>query len=85
MGRKKFTQEFKQTVVELYHAGTSVEQLSSEYGVASQTIYKWIKLYTPNKQSGVTEAEFLQLKKENARLKEDNDILKKVLTIFAEK
>lgn len=85
MGRKKFTQDFKKTVVELYHAGTSVEQLSSEYGVASQTIYKWIKLYTPSEQTGMTEADILQLKKENARLKEDNDILKKVLTIFAEK
>lgn len=85
MGKKKFTKDFKTTVVELYHAGTPVKKLASEYGLTTQTIYKWIKLYTPNSESGITEAEFLQLKKENARLKEDNDILKKVLTIFAKK
>lgn len=85
MAKQRFTEEFKQTIVDLYHAGSSVEQLASEYGMASQTIYKWIKLYTPNDASGVTEAEFLKLKKEMAQLKEDNDILKKVLTIFAKK
>ncbi|MBL1230952.1 transposase [Enterococcus sp. BWB1-3] len=63
MAKQRFTEEFKQTIVDLYHAGSSVEQLASEYGMASQTIYKWIKLYTPNNASGVTEAEFLKLKK----------------------
>ncbi|SOB90645.1 hypothetical protein SAMN05880501_101191 [Ureibacillus xyleni] len=34
MNQKKYNQEFKQTVVELYRSGTPVNQLSSEYGVS---------------------------------------------------
>lgn len=34
-------------MVEFYHSGTSVNQLSSEYGVSEVTIYKWIKLHSP--------------------------------------
>ncbi|WP_269085735.1 transposase [Neobacillus mesonae] len=41
--QKRYNQEFKQTVVELYGSGTTVSQLSSEYGVSEVTIYKWIK------------------------------------------
>lgn len=47
MSQKKYNKEFKQTVVELYRSGTSVNQLSSEYGVSEVTIYKWIKLHSP--------------------------------------
>ncbi|MBK3496387.1 transposase [Viridibacillus sp. YIM B01967] len=31
MKQKRYNQEFKQTVVELYRSGTPVNQLSSEY------------------------------------------------------
>lgn len=37
----------KKTVVDLYHSGTSVKELSNEYGVSEVTIYKWIKDFTP--------------------------------------
>lgn len=47
MSRKRYNQEFKQTVVELYRSGTPVSQLSSEYGVSEVTIYKWIKQLSP--------------------------------------
>ena len=49
MSQKRYNQEFKQTVVELYRSGTPVSQLSSEYGISEVTIYKWIKLYSPIK------------------------------------
>lgn len=47
MSQKKYNQEFKQTVFELYRSGTSVSQLSSECGVSEVTIYKWIKQHSP--------------------------------------
>ena len=47
MSQKRYNQEFKQTVVELYRSGTPVSQLSSEYGVSEVTIYKWIKQLSP--------------------------------------
>lgn len=85
MARQKFTEDFKKTIVNLSTGGSTVEELSKEYGLHPQTIYKWKKLYTPNSESGVTEAEFLGLQKKLAKLEEDNKILKKALTIFAQK
>ncbi|AUH38678.1 hypothetical protein CXZ13_15705 (plasmid) [Lactiplantibacillus plantarum] len=32
-------------IVQLYESGTSVTDLTSEYGIASATIYKWNDLY----------------------------------------
>jgi transposase len=34
MEQKKYNEEFKKTVVELYHSGNPVKELSSEYGVS---------------------------------------------------
>lgn len=39
---REFNDEFLQMVVESYHSGTQVKDLSSEYGVSETTIYKWI-------------------------------------------
>jgi transposase len=37
-------QEFKEHIYELHKAGQSVPKLSSEYGVPTGTIYKWMYL-----------------------------------------
>ncbi|WP_416348772.1 transposase, partial [Listeria seeligeri] len=39
----KWDTTFKETIVELYIAGTSVQTLSEDYGIAKATIYTWIK------------------------------------------
>jgi transposase len=44
---KKYKNDFKRTIVDLYHSGHSVKTLSDEYGVSEFTIYKWIKEFTP--------------------------------------
>ena len=86
MSQKKYNKEFKQTVVELYRSGTSVNQLSSEYGVSEVTIYKWIKLHSPIEGTNkLTAAEVAAIQKENLRLKQEVEILKKAMTIFAQK
>jgi transposase-like protein len=82
---KEYTQEFKETIVELYESGQWVVQLADEYGIATTTIYKWINLFSKKGTAGVSQVDFLALKKELAQAKENNTILKKVLTIFAEK
>ena len=42
--QKKYTQEFKQQIVDLYNTGNySFPQLSSEYGVAKSTILNWVR------------------------------------------
>ncbi|MDM7654713.1 transposase, partial [Lactococcus cremoris] len=40
--QKRYSKEFKETLIALYHSGQSVTQLSKEYDVAPATIYKWI-------------------------------------------
>lgn len=86
MSQKKYNKEFKQTVVELYRSGTSVNQLSSEYGVSEVTIYKWIKLHSPIEGTNeLTAAEVAAIQKENLRLKQEVEILKKAMTIFTQK
>lgn len=86
MKQKRYNQEFKQTIVDLYQSGTSVNDLHREYGVSEVTIYNWIKALSPiNGKEGLTPAEIAEIQKENLRLKQEVDILKKAMTIFAKK
>lgn len=84
---KKYNDEFKKTVVDLYHSGTSVEELSNEYDVSDMTIYKWIKDFTPigTEEESLTPKELAAIQKENLRLKQEIEILKKAMVIFAKK
>ncbi|PIC62558.1 IS3 family transposase [Sporosarcina sp. P13] len=78
MKQKRYNQEFKQTIVELYRSGTSVSDLSSEYGVSEVTIYNWIKALSPIESSGgLTPTEIAEIQKENLRLQQEVEILKK--------
>ena len=39
--KKKFDEDFKKMILDLYQSGQSAEQLAEEYGVVPQTIYRW--------------------------------------------
>lgn len=85
---QKYTKEFKETIVQLHETGYPVSDLVKEYGVANQTIYKWLQLYGKSgksKDQNISLHEFQQMRKEMAKMKEENEILKKALTIFAKK
>ena len=86
---KRYPEEFKKQIVDLYNAGTSVAKLASEYGLVDQTIYKWIKLYSPITETDegetVSMKEFKELQKKMAQLEMENEILKKATAIFARK
>ena len=85
---KKFNDDFKKMVVDLYRSGSLVKHLSNEYGVSEVTIYKWIKRYSPmdlEDGTSITPDDFNQLQKQIRRLQEENEILKKAMTIFARK
>lgn len=87
MKRKKFNDDFKKTIVDLYHSGTSVKDLCSEYGVSEVTVYKWIKQYTPigTGDEAMTPKEVADMQKQMLRLQQENEILKKAIAIFAKK
>jgi len=75
-------------VVDLYHSGQSVINLSSEYGVSEVTIYAWIKKFTPmdlEDGSSITPDDYANLQKQMLKLQEENDIFKKAMAIFAKK
>lgn len=84
----RYTDEFKQQLVDLYHGGSSVNYLSSDYGVTKVTIYKWIKEFSTVKVSEkeeISSKEYEKMKKRIAELEMENEILKKTNAIFATK
>ncbi|WP_057775655.1 transposase, partial [Pediococcus inopinatus] len=81
MSKQKYSVDFKKMIVKLYQDGTSVVELTNEYGIANVTIYKWINLYKEDKETGASKADILALQKRLNRLESENDILKKALTI----
>ena len=87
MGKgRRYDQEYKDMIEELFKSGMSLAELSSEYGIAKSTINGWIK---DVKEIKIDENEVMTLKevkalrKEMARIKEENEILKKAMAIFA--
>lgn len=87
--QQRYTNEFKQQIVDLYNAGTPVSQLAREYGLVEQTIYKWIKNLSPiiktDDGDTVSMKEYKELQKKMAQLEMENEILKKATAIFARK
>ena len=87
MGKgKRYDQEYKNMIVDLYKSGMSLAELSSEYGIAKSTINGWVKDVKEIKvdeNEVMTLKEVKALKKEMARIKEENEILKKAMAIFA--
>ena len=84
--KKIYTEEFKKTLVDLINNGKIIVDVSREYGVSTSNLVGWKKLYTKlssESEQSITLAEFNKMKKEYLAMKEECDILKKALTIFA--
>ena len=81
--RKTYTNEFKTMIVELVLSGKEVKEVSSEYSLSESTIRTWVKKKAPIEIEGKTTnlEEINKMKKENAKLKEENEILKKAMAI----
>lgn len=83
---KRYTQEYKDMIVDLYKSGMSLSELSDEYGIAKSTMNGWIdkkKEIKIDDNEVITKQEIIAMKKEIARIKEENEILKKAMAIFA--
>ena len=87
MGKgRRYDQEYKDMIVELFKSGMSLAELRREYGIAKSTINGWVKDVKEIKvdeNEVMTLKEVKALKKEMARIKEENEILKKAMAIFA--
>lgn len=81
----KYSQEYKQTIVNLYHAGKTYSEIHKEYGVSHSALSNWIKQYSEVKiddDTILTAKQIKELQKRNAQLEEENLILKKAIAIF---
>lgn len=81
----KYTKEFKETIVNLYHSGKTYTQIQKEYGVSHSALANWIKQFSEVKiddNTILTARQIKELQKRNAQLEEENMILKKAIAIF---
>jgi len=85
---KRYTEEYKNTIVELYNSGKTLAELNSEYGLPKSTILTWVKKAKPvaiDNNKTITQADYQAMLKKMARIEEENEILKKAMAIFAKK
>ena len=89
--RRSFTEEFKKQMVDLYNTGKPRAEIAKEYDLSPSALDRWIsrinKTGSSKEKDNRTEAEneLIALRKENAKLRLENEILKKAALIFATK
>jgi transposase len=87
--KQEYTAQFKEQAVGMVKSGKSVGEVARALGIVEQTLRNWVKLAAKGKlQAGAKEItpeqmELSRLRAENARLKLENEILKKATAYFA--
>jgi transposase len=89
--RRSFTAEFKAEIVELCQRGDrSVGQVAKDFDLTETAVREWVKQAERDtgalQDGGLTSderRELAELRRENRRLKEDVDILKRATAFFA--
>lgn len=88
---KRYNDEFKQQIVGLIGNGKMITEIVAEYDIARSTVNKWVKDFSNSgsfkaKDNRTNqEKELIKLRKENQRLKMENDILKQAALIMGRK
>jgi transposase len=88
--RRSFTPEFKAEIVELCQRGDrTVGQIAKDFDLTETAVREWLKQAERDAgtgDGGLTTSEkdeLAQLRRENRRLREDVDILKRATAFFA--
>jgi len=82
---KRYSEDFKKSIVTLQQNGKTISSLSKEYGISMSALSKWVRQYSEVKISDdsiMTARQIQELQKRNAQLEEENIILKKAIAIF---
>ena len=87
--RKRFNKNFKQEAVELWRqSGRTGAEIAAELGIRANNLYNWAKqsegTETVSFNSSDLAAENAALRRDNERLRQQRDILKKTLGILSE-
>ncbi|CAM3902982.1 Transposase [Marinicrinis lubricantis] len=89
--RRTFTSEFKKQMVQLYENGKSRASIAEEYDLTASALDRWIKQarntgsFKEKDNRSPEENELIAMRKENQRLKMENDILKQAALIMGRK
>ena len=92
--RKRYSSDFKAQIIDLFHLGKTVPELSEEFGVGTSILYRWVQRTTPDQPAQLGSAalravgevgeadELRRLRAEITHLRMENDILKKAAVIL---
>ena len=89
--RRDYSEDFKNQLVQLFNAGKPRAEIIREYELSASAFDRWVKRINATgstKESdnrAPAEQELIKLRKENQRLKMENDVLKQAALIFAQK
>jgi transposase len=87
--RPAYPEEFRREAVQMLRAGRTPRQLSESLGVSQQTLRNWRRqdqFDRHERDDGLTSDErdeLRRLRRENARLKQERDLLKRAAAFFA--
>jgi transposase len=91
VSRRQFTREFKLQVVRAFESGVSVAELTRQFDIHANLVYKWTQEYQNNPEgafrgtaseadpSQTNEQRIAELERIIGRLTVENDFLKKAL------
>jgi transposase len=88
--RKRYSAELQAELIRLARSGRSLKELARQYEPSEQTIRNWVRqaeLDDGSRSDGLTtdeRQELARLRRENARLKEEREILSKAAAWFAQ-
>jgi transposase len=87
--RPAYPEQFRREAVELLRAGRSPRELAESLGVSQQTLRNWRRqdqIDRHERDDGVTtdeREELARLRRENLRLRQERDLLKRAAAFFA--
>jgi transposase len=87
--RPAYPPEFRREAIELLRAGRTPQELSASLGVSEQTLRNWRRqdqIDRHERDDGITtdeREELARLRRENLRLRQERDLLKRAAAFFA--
>lgn len=88
---RKFSEEFKGQIVQLYDNGKSPSEIKADYDIGNSTLHRWICAVHENGSTRAADnrtselQRILDIEKENKQLRMEVDVLKTAALIFARK